>query len=417
MDKKQLHAIIKELSYSYNKRLAIFRNLELKEQAKVLKSVTSTIKSDIIKKLTEEELRSILELFDPVEAAEVLKLLPKKKREAIVETLNEYLKHDLALLLSFDPDTAAGLMSLDYVQVNEDDSIEDIGEKVKKYEKKTGKLPTILVIGKEKLTGVLPGHKLVFAKPKEKAGDFSSYIPTLKHTATQKEVLRFFRKNSHRKVAVLGEHDNVLGVIYSEEILKILQEKESASLYDFAGVREEESIYDSARVKINLRYKWLILNLGTAFLAAFTVNLFEATIAKQVLLAVYMPIVAGMGGNAGTQTLAVMVRGLDTQDLAKKEVLHILKNEVLAGMTNGLINGLIVFGIVLAFNRNIMVATVLGIAMIINLLIASSAGTLIPVLMKKLGKDPAASATIFITTATDIFGFMAFLGLATILLR
>ena len=417
MEKKEFQSVITDISYQYSKRLALFRQQDIHIQARILKRVTKNIQEDIVKKLTEEELRLVLELFDPVEAADLLQLIPKKKREAVVETLNEYLKHDLALLLSFDPDTAAGLMSLDYVQVTEEDDIEAIGEKVKKYEHQTGKLPTILITANEKLTGFLPGHKLVFAKPKEKARIYTSRIPTLKHTATQKEVIRFFRKNAHRKVVVLGEHDNVLGVIYSEEILKILQEKASASLYNFAGVREEESIYDSARVKINLRYKWLILNLGTAFLAAFTVNLFEATIAKQVLLAVYMPIVAGMGGNAGTQTLAVMVRGIDQQDLGAKEVFQIFKNEVGAGFVNGLINGLIVFTIILLFNHNLLVATVLGIAMITNLLIAASAGTLVPVLMKRLGKDPAASATIFITTATDIFGFMAFLGLATLLLR
>jgi magnesium transporter len=417
MEKKQLHTIVKDISYQYSKRMAIFRELELKEQVKVIKLVTKNIRRDLIKKLDQEEIRLILEQFDPVEAADILQLMSKKKREAVVETLNEALKKDIALLLSFDPDTAAGLMSLDYIQAQEDDSIETVAEKVKKYEQRTGKLPTILITSDEKLTGFLPGHKLVFAKPHEKAGEFISKIPTLKHSTSEKEVLRFFRKNSHRKVAVMGERENVLGVIYSDDILKILQEKASASLYNFAGVREEESIYDSAKVKINFRYKWLILNLGTAFLAAFTVGLFESTIAKEVLLAVYMPIVAGMGGNAGTQTLAVMVRGIDQQDLGKKEIWHIFKNEVGAGFVNGLINGLIVFTVILLFNHNLLVATVLGIAMIVNLLIAASAGTVVPVMMKKLGKDPAASATIFITTATDIFGFFAFLGLATLLLR
>lgn len=416
MDKKQLQAKVKEISYQHTKRLALFRELELKQQAKVLKNVTRYIRRDIVRRLSDDELRLILEQFDPVEAADILQLLSKKKREDVVETLNEALKQDISLLLSFDPETAAGLMSLDYIQANEEDFIEEIAEKVKKYEQQTGKLPTILVLGKEKLAGFLPGHQLVFAKPKEKAVDYIKKIPTLQHTTSEKEVLSFFRKNSHRKVAVMGERDNVMGVIYSDDILKILQEKGSASLYNFAGVKEEESIYDAASTKIAFRYKWLILNLGTAFLAAFTVGLFEATIAKEVLLAVYMPIVAGMGGNAGTQTLAVMVRGLDQQDLNGKEIFHIFKNEVGAGFVNGLINGLIVFAIIFFFNHNVLVATVLGVAMIVNLLIAAAAGTLVPVLMKRLGKDPAASATIFITTATDIFGFMAFLGLATLLL-
>ena len=159
-----------------------------------------------------------------------------------------------------------------------------------------------------------------------------------------------------------------------------------------------------------------MLNLGTAFLAAFTVGLFDETISKHVLLAVYMPIVAGMGGNAATQTLAVMVRGLAQHDVDTKSILQTLKNEVSSGFINGSINAVIVTAVIYLINRDLLVGLVLGSAMIFNLCIAGFFGTLVPVVMKRLGKDPASSATIFITTATDIFGFLAFLGLATLLL-
>lgn len=417
MKASALKTFLHEFSYNPGKRLVLFRGLTLDEQCKVIKRITPYIKQDILKKLEPEEIKVIVEQFDPVEATDTLQLLPKKKRESIVSTVNEAMREDLSLLLSFDPETAAGLMSLNYVQVDVSSSMEQVAEKVKVHEKRTGKLPVILVLNEEELKGFLPLHELVLAKKQEKAGEFVKKIATLKQSASQHEVMKFFRSNPHGKAIVLGERENVLGVIYSEDIIRLLQEQESASLYDFAGVRAEESIYDSIKRKVKFRYKWLILNLGTAFLAAFTVGFFEQTIAAEVLLAVYMPIVAGMGGNAGTQTLAIMVRGLSLQEIGKKEVLTVLKNEVGAGAINGVINGLIVFAIIVIFNHNILVATVLGIAMVVNLLIAATFGTLVPVLMERLGKDPAASATIFITTATDIFGFMAFLGLATLLLN
>jgi magnesium transporter len=207
-----------------------------------------------------------------------------------------------------------------------------------------------------------------------------------------------------------------LGIIFSDDIIRMMQDEESASLYDFAGVNEEESVYDSSQRKVKFRHRWLIVNLGTAFLAAFVVSLFQNVIEKEVLLAIYMPIVAGMGGNAGTQTLAVLVRGLSNNDLGWKEISKTLRNEVKAGFINGLMIGVMVFLIVLLFNRNLLVGLILGIAMVSNLMTSAFFGTLVPVMMKRLGKDPASSATVFITTATDVLGFFVFLGLATILL-
>lgn len=241
-------------------------------------------------------------------------------------------------------------------------------------------------------------------------------IPSIKYNADHDEVLQVFKEHPHNKVVVLGSINNVLGIIYSDDILRMLEEQKSASLYDFAGVHEEEGVADNMMIKVHSRYKWLIINLGTAFLAAFTVGLFESIITKYVLLAVYMPIVAGMGGNAATQTLAVVVRGIALKQIDLKSAWHTLKQEVGASIINGLINGFIVAAIVLVFNHDWKLALVLGFAMIFNLLVAAVFGTLVPLIMQKLGKDPATSATIFITTATDVLGFMAFLGLATVIL-
>jgi magnesium transporter len=196
----------------------------------------------------------------------------------------------------------------------------------------------------------------------------------------------------------------------------LIEEHEASSLYDFAGISEEESVTDSAKRKVHNRYRWLVLNLGTAFLAAFTVSQFEDVLGRYVLLAAYMPIVAGMGGNAATQTLAVLVRGISLKQIELKTAWKTLRSELGASLVNGLVNGLLVAAIVIILNNNVQIAAVLAFAMVANLLVAAFFGTLVPLIMHKLGKDPAASATIFITTATDVLGFMVFLGLASMVL-
>ena len=241
-------------------------------------------------------------------------------------------------------------------------------------------------------------------------------MQSISYAAKHKDVLNLFQSHPHTKVAVLNDSDEVVGIIYSDDMLQLIEKEQGSSLYNFAGIKQEESVTDTAKNKVRNRYRWLIINLGTAFLAAFTVSLFSDTLDKYVLLAIYMPIVAGMGGNAATQTLAVQVRGISLRQIDLSNAWMSLRNELGAGLVNGVINGVIVFTVVMVVNHDFKIAIVLGLAMIINLLVASTFGTLVPLIMKRLGKDPATSATIFITTATDILGFLAFLGLATIVL-
>ena len=214
----------------------------------------------------------------------------------------------------------------------------------------------------------------------------------------------------------MDEVGSILGIIYSDDILKIIEKKSADNLYGFAGVSEEEDIYDSPLTKVKNRYKWLLINLVTAFLAAAVVSLFQDTISAFVLLAVYMPIVAGMGGNAGTQTLAVVVRGLALKEIELKTAKRAIINEVIAGAINGAINGILVALVAWLWNGSFMLGIIVFIAMIVNLIVAGLFGAVIPLALKAIGKDPASSATVFITTATDVCGFFVFLGLASILL-
>lgn len=414
--KPKLGALINEISFHPERRAEVFLSLPEQEQPELLLMLTPHIKKDLMTHIPEDDLISILEKVDPDDATDLLQLLGPKKREKIIERLSLALKDTVSQLLRFDPQTAAGLMNVDYIQVNNTDDVAAVAKKFKLHEKRTGRLPVILVMDSEKLTGFLPGHELGFARTGEKIGKYVKRILTIHYSASHDEVTEFFRSHPHNKVAVLDENNNPAGIIYSDDVLRLLQEQESASLYGFAGVSAEENVTDNAKRKVKFRYKWLIINLATAFLAAFTVGEFEEVIRENILLAVYMPIVAGMGGNAATQTLAVVVRGIALRQIELKNAFRTLKNELGAGFINGLINGFLVAFIVLLKDNNAGIALVLALAMVINLVVAALFGTLVPLIMSKLRKDPAASATVFITTATDVLGFLAFLGLATLIL-
>jgi magnesium transporter len=413
---KAQRQLLHQLSFYPERRLELFRGLTDEEKVDIIFLLDRRTRQALLTQLPDEELIHFLELMDPDDTTDILQSIHARRREKILSEVSQELQDSVVTLLQFDPETAAGLMTLDYIQVDFTDTVSDVSKKFKLHEKRTGRPPVILAMREGRLAGYLPGHELGFAARTEKIGKYVKKIQTVNHADEHDKVIQTFKAHPHGKVAVLNDDNSVLGIIYSDDVLKLLHEQDSTSLYDFAGVSEEETVTDSAKRKIKLRYKWLIINLATAFLAAFTVGRFEDVLSKFVLLAVYMPIVAGMGGNAATQTLAVMVRGIALRQIELKTAFRTLRNELGSGLANGIINGLLVAGVVLIFNGDVKIAAILAIAMVLNLLVAAFFGTLVPLVMSKLGKDPAASATIFITTATDVLGFMAFLGLATLIL-
>lgn len=407
-----LKELARQITYQNKNRNNLFRSLTQAEQATVLLKLSRYVQSQLIMGLSKEEVLPLLEHLDPDDATDIMQILPKSKQKELLAQMTENLQKTLSILLEFDPKTAAGLMSLNYIQVEAADSFEEVAAKISTHERRTGKLPVVLVLENGQLIGFLPIKNLVFAKPGDKAKKFIKKIATIKHNANTQAVINKLMENPHQKISVLSESGNILGIIYSDDVLRLLREKEAASLYDFAGVREEETVFSSSKQKVRLRHKWLVLNLATTFLASLTVSLFESTIAKHVLLAVYMPIIAGMGGNSATQTLAVLVRGIALNQVELTTAWPVLRKELGAALTNGLLTGALVALIVLWLNQDVKIALILAIAMVSNLLVGGFFGTMVPLVISKLKKDPATSATVFITTATDVLGFMTFLGLA-----
>jgi magnesium transporter len=377
------------------------------------------VQQSVIEDLPYQQLYGFVRRLDPDEATDVLVSANENRRESILRQLDDDRRKKIEFLLEFDPESAAGIMHLDYVTVGSQQSFEEVTQRVRQYEERTDRFPTIFVMENGTLLGELPGQALAMTTDSEAITDYVHDTPTTNFDDEQQDVLAVFRSNPESTVAVLDHEDGgdtVLGVIYAEDLLRIFEKEAGKTLYEFTGVTEEESILDGPLSKVRNRYKWLIVNLGTAFLVAAVVGLFEDTIAAFTLLAVYMPVVAGMGGNAGTQSMAVTVRGLAVGQVSLSTGGHAIFNEILAGGANGAITGLLVAAIATVFNQSPLLGLVLGVSMVLNLVIAGFFGTTIPLVLDRAGSDPATSATIFITTATDVLGFFIFFGLAQAIL-
>ena len=357
-----------------------FFTLPQNERRDVFFSLPEEVQAALVKDLPRSDLAIFIDRLDPDEVTEVLRHTEQQTRELLLDTLESDRREKITFLLSFDPDSAAGLMSLDYVTVDEEKHISEVIERVRRFEDRTGRVPTIFVTHDGELQGELPGAALSIADETTAGlGEYVQETPHIRYDREDEEVIEVFKLNRERAVAVLDEEDDILGVIHAEDLLTLLEQARGQTLYDFTGVAQEESVLDRPGAKIRSRYKWLILNLGTAFMAAAVVGLFESTIAAVAILAAYMPVVAGMGGNAGTQAMAVTVRGISLGEVSLKTGKRVIFNEVVAGAANGIITGVLVAVIAIAFSFGdfgLLLGAVIGISMVANLVIAGFFGAI-----------------------------------------
>ncbi len=413
---KELRDASHAVTYARSDRLFVFRKLEPALRADVLRHVSRKVMEGVVRRLSVKELDELLSHYDPGEVTRVIRVLSKRKQSAVVKKMSRHLQQQVESLLKFSSHSAAGMMSVDYVRVDPDSHFSEVFDRVKEHERKTGRVPTVLVVERNVLIGSLRFVDIAIQSERQKIEKFIKKIPTVSYDADSATVITKFEHNPHKQVVVIGEEERILGMIYTDDVIRLMHAQRASDLYDFANVDPEEDPLDPWWKKVMYRWPWLVINLGTGFIAAGVVSYYQDTIQAFVLLAVYMPIVAGMGGNAGTQSLVVTVRGITLRVVELKTGLRLVTQEILAGAANGMIVGVIATAVAVIWNKSPMFGLVLGISMVLNLMIAGFFGSLIPLLMKRLGYDPATSATIFITTATDVFGFMAFLGLASVLL-
>ncbi len=407
----------RSLTYRPEERIVIFRKLSIPEQSATFLELSAHMQQVILSQLRIQEIVDLLDNMDMWQVERVLTRIPNLKyRQQIVKQLKGEVRDKIDYFLRFHPQATLSLINFNYLFLSSTLTIGEAASIIDEHYKETGKYPELLVHNKGRLIGEVPFATMVRERNSTPLRKYVQSLASITFKSDIPEIIELILSTNSKKIIVLDNDESVLGLIYSDAVKPLFDNLTSESLYDFAGVASSERASDGVWKKVQARYKWLIINLGTGFLAASVVSLFENTLNEIVLLAIYMPIVAGMGGNAATQTLAVMVRGISVGEVSLKNGMKPILNEVGAGFINGLINGVLVAIVAILWNENPGLGFVIGTAMVCNLVIAGFFGAFIPLFMKAIGKDPATSATIFITTATDVFGFFVFLGLATIIL-
>ena len=311
-----------------------------------------------------------------------------------------------------------GIMTTEYIALYQNLTVKEAMKKIKEITPKTEYIQTIYVMNtNKKIKGTVDLRDIIIADESLKLEDIAEenfiYVePEL----DQEEVARIVSKYDLNAVPVLNSSKRMLGIIMVDDIVDVLVEEQTEDILKMGGVAKEETLDSTLLESIKMRLPWLLVNLITAFLASLTVKAFENTIAKVVALSAIMSIVTGMGGNAGTQTVSIIIRNLAIGKVKFKEVGHLLLKEVVLGLINGAVIGLVTGVIVTMIYHNIYLGLIIFLAMIGNLIISGFFGLVIPIALEKLKIDPALSSSIFLTTATDVLGFFLFLSLASVFL-
>ncbi len=353
----------------------------------------------------------VLDLTSPDVAADILHLLPEDRRAKALLSMRA--SAEVETLLAYRDDTAGGLMTPDFPVVLESTNPSKALDQLRLLGPSAESIDSVLVVnGERQLVGSVSLVRLALARPTSPIRDImDSPVQSVYAETDQEECARVMERYNLSRLPVVDREGKLTGVILAEDIVDVVVEEATEDMFRIASVGQER-VLGPLRGSFRSRLPWLLINLGTAFLAALIVSLFESTIERVVALAVFLPVVAGQGGIGGTQTVTLVVRGMALGDVPRRQGLRILRRELMLGAVHGLVLGVIVGGVALAWKGNAALGLVLGVAMVGNMLVAGAAGAGVPLLLRQLGMDPAVSSAVFVTTFTDVLGFLLFLGLA-----
>ena len=353
------------------------------------------------------------------ELVDLLGTLDEDEQNEIITNMNTEEVEEVKALLSYDPESAGGIMATEFISIKETDTVNETINYLRTMAPDSETPYYIYVVDDlGVLKGVVPLRQIIVSTPDTLIKDIMiENIISAPVDMDQEEVSHIFEKYGFMAIPVVDHNGEILGIITVDDVMEIMKEEYTEDMFRLAGLDEEEKVAGTVIGAIKSRLPWLLVNLVTATLAAKTVSLFENTIAQIVALATFMPMVAGMGGNAGSQTLTLIIRGIAIGEISYENQAGILKKEIAIGIINGLCLGLVVGVLGYFWVGSLAFGFVIGTAMLLNLIVATISGYLVPVLLKKVGIDPALASAVFVTTVTDVLGFFFFLGLATVMLQ
>ena len=353
------------------------------------------------------------------ELVDLLGTLDEDEQNEIITNMNTEEVEEVKTPLSYDPESAGGIMATEFISIKETDTVNETINYLRTMAPDSETPYYIYVVDDlDVLKGVVPLRQIIVSTPDTLIKDIMiENIISAPVDMDQEEVSHIFEKYGFMAIPVVDHNGEILGIITVDDVMEIMKEEYTEDMFRLAGLDEEEKVAGTVIGAIKSRLPWLLVNLVTATLAAKTVSLFENTIAQIVALATFMPMVAGMGGNAGSQTLTLIIRGIAIGEISYENQADILKKEIAIGIINGLCLGLVVGVLGYFWVGSLAFGFVIGTAMLLNLIVATISGYLVPILLKKVGIDPALASAVFVTTVTDVLGFFFFLGLATVMLQ
>lgn len=396
------------------------RSFEPDFAAEALESLDPWQSWKIFRELSRELKVELLERMSPDDSVDLLQEMPEDERKEILSSLSELTRQRLKSLLKYPEDTAGGTMSPRVLSLPQNMRVDAAIEELRGRERELEEINYVYVTDEEgKLTGVLPLRNLPFRDPWLQLKEvMNTEVKTISPEADREKVARIFDKFDYLALPVVNDEGFLLGVITFDDVIDVLRQEDTEDMLEMVGISgaREESVWTPWHISVKHRLPWLIINLGTALLAATVVSVFEGTVAKYAILAVFMPVIAGQGGNSGSQTVALLVRGIALGEIGEGQDLRVLAKEALLGLLHGIAVGVIVGLIAFFWQPSIKIALIVGVSMVLSIIVAGIAGVLIPLGLKKVGLDPALSANIWMTTVTDVAGFFFLLGLASWLL-
>ena len=436
--RERIQALVEDQDFALASE--VFKELHPADQGDVLADVGHEAQQALLATLTPQETGQVIEQLEPAEAAglyekagaaelalvldevsadvaaDVLKQLSPEFAQRAFDAMLE--SKDVASLLAYPDDTAGGVMTTEVLSVGEDLTAAAALDVLRVNETQAERVGAIFVVGEGgRLTGNLRVVRLALARQNAVVRDImTTDIISVPAEMDQEECAWIIERYDLAELPVVDEAGRLIGVFLAEDAADVAQEEATEDMYRIAGLGGER-VRGALSASVRSRFPWLAVNLATTFLAALVISLFESTIVKVVALAVFLPVVAGQGGIAGTQTLTLVVRSMALGEVSGRRGRRLLIREVALGLIHGLLLGIAVGIVAFIWKGNFYLGLILGIAMLGNMIIAGIMGAGAPLLLRRVGLDPAVAAAVVVTTITDVVGFLLFLGLAAALVK
>jgi len=403
-------------SMSEEEAAEVLSQLPVSISVRVIKALQISYAATLLKTVNDELLIEMVAHLDPQLVTSILMQLPKDARERVSRHITDKTKDQVRELLDYPEDSIGRIMTTDFIALRMDNSADEAIERIRSLAKKRFPASYVYVVDHDnRLFGVLNMRDLMLAGPDQTLDQISRKELFTLHCFTDKTAAaNELAKRKFFAAPVVDSENHILGMVKVERLIHGVQEEMTKDIQQMFGAGGDERVTSTIWFSLKKRLPWLHINLVTAFMAAGVVAMFEGIIAKLTVLAVFLPVVAGQGGNAGAQSLAVVMRGIVMREIPKGRIWSLVFKEGKIGAINGVVIGLVTALVAWIWYGNPFLGIVIGLGMVVNLICAGLSGAAIPLIMKKVGIDPAQSSSIILTTVTDVIGFLAFLGFAVI---